>query len=515
MAVGKSSRGRPAAEDTPAFGGIAEKYRRAGDLDRAIALCREGLKKFPDHVSARVTLGWALLDQKKYEEAQVELESALKRAPDNLAAIRGLAELHERAENDVHLPMDGPGQWPPDESMIANAVSAAVEPVDEPAGVEPVAAAGAETTPAAIAATPAAVEDDSLAAAVEIEPPAAAAAAVSGSAYDTTPAVYTRASQHDEERRPESGTATIDIDPPMSAGSAEEAAAAVDVYAAYGMEAPDPTPVAPAAEPVAVEPILDAALAEAELEEVALAEAAVAEAVRAAETPMVTALSNAADPLADAAQALAELAELDRDALDPPVPAVQVTAVLADEAPEIQLSAADVEFDMPAAEPALVDDLAPIEIPASEPPIAEAAHSEPELAEPEFGEAALAEPAFAEPALAEPALVEPAFAEPDVQVETASAALAEADIDAAAADIRAATPAVDPEPADTYLDVEPLVAAMPVVADYAAPESAIDLAEAMPAQAADLAPDVPVVHVPPAAPLPDRAEHIPVLAAAA
>ena len=94
------------ADETPAFGGIAERFRRAGDLERAVALCRDGLKKFPDHLSARVTLGWSLLDLGRYEEAQVELEQVLKRAPDNLAAIRGLAELHERAENAVTVPIE-------------------------------------------------------------------------------------------------------------------------------------------------------------------------------------------------------------------------------------------------------------------------------------------------------------------------------------------------------------------------------------------------------------------------
>ena len=87
------------AEDTPAFGGIAERFRRAGDLDRAITLCREGLRKFPTLLSARVTLGWALLDKGEYDEARRELEQVLRRAPDNLAAIRGLAELHDRTDH--------------------------------------------------------------------------------------------------------------------------------------------------------------------------------------------------------------------------------------------------------------------------------------------------------------------------------------------------------------------------------------------------------------------------------
>jgi hypothetical protein len=101
------------AEETPAFGAIAERFRRAGDLERAIALCQDGLRRFPDHLSARVTLGWSLLDLGRYDEAREALEQVLKRAPDNLAAIRGLAELHDRAEHTMMLPMDGPGQWPP------------------------------------------------------------------------------------------------------------------------------------------------------------------------------------------------------------------------------------------------------------------------------------------------------------------------------------------------------------------------------------------------------------------
>ena len=106
------------AEDSAAFGPIAERFRRAGDLDRAVSLCREGLQKFPDHISARVTLGWALLDLGNFNEARTELEVVLRRAPDNLSAIRGLAELHDRSEHTMDLPMDGPGQWPPNPESI-------------------------------------------------------------------------------------------------------------------------------------------------------------------------------------------------------------------------------------------------------------------------------------------------------------------------------------------------------------------------------------------------------------
>ena len=129
------------AEETPAFGAIAERFRRGGDLERAVALCQDGLKRFPHNLSARVTLGWALLDLGRYDEAREALESVLKRAPDNLAAIRGLAELHDRAEHTMMLPMDGPGQWPPpidqseDDTDLAVA-TAALQAAEEPAVAE-------------------------------------------------------------------------------------------------------------------------------------------------------------------------------------------------------------------------------------------------------------------------------------------------------------------------------------------------------------------------------------------
>jgi hypothetical protein len=126
------------AETTAAFGPIAERFRRAGDPQRAVALCREGLARFPNHLSGRVTLGWALLDLGHYEEARAELEQVLRRAPDNLAAIRGLAELHDRAENTLVMPMDGAGAWPLHEERPALPEAAEADAA-EAADEEPVA----------------------------------------------------------------------------------------------------------------------------------------------------------------------------------------------------------------------------------------------------------------------------------------------------------------------------------------------------------------------------------------
>lgn len=79
-----------------AFAQLAEEFRRAGNYEDAIATCRAGLAIHPGYLSARVTLGRALLEVNELDAAQAELEHVLKSAAENLAAIRGVAEIHHR-----------------------------------------------------------------------------------------------------------------------------------------------------------------------------------------------------------------------------------------------------------------------------------------------------------------------------------------------------------------------------------------------------------------------------------
>jgi len=82
-----------------AFAALAEEYRRAGRFEDAVATCETGLLRHPAYLSARVTLGRALIELGRNEEAEHELEQVLRIAPENLAAIRGLAEIHKRRGN--------------------------------------------------------------------------------------------------------------------------------------------------------------------------------------------------------------------------------------------------------------------------------------------------------------------------------------------------------------------------------------------------------------------------------
>jgi tetratricopeptide (TPR) repeat protein len=79
-----------------AFAQLAEEYRRSGRCEEAVGICRAGLDIHPGYLSARVTLGRALVELERFDEAQIELDLVLRSAPENLAAIRGLAEIYHR-----------------------------------------------------------------------------------------------------------------------------------------------------------------------------------------------------------------------------------------------------------------------------------------------------------------------------------------------------------------------------------------------------------------------------------
>src|SRR6266852_2957806 len=79
-----------------AFAQLAEEYRRAGHFQDAVAVCRAGLEIHPGYLSARVTLGRALIELNQLDDAQTELQLVLKSAQENFAAIRGLAEIYHR-----------------------------------------------------------------------------------------------------------------------------------------------------------------------------------------------------------------------------------------------------------------------------------------------------------------------------------------------------------------------------------------------------------------------------------
>ncbi len=74
------------------FAPLAEAYRKAGMIDEAIEIAREGLRVHPNFVGGRVALARALFDKKLFPEVIDELTQVVRDVPDNLVAQRLLAE---------------------------------------------------------------------------------------------------------------------------------------------------------------------------------------------------------------------------------------------------------------------------------------------------------------------------------------------------------------------------------------------------------------------------------------
>jgi len=78
------------------FAPLADAYRKAGELDRAIELCTAGLELHPDYVSAHIVLGRCLMDQKNDPGASDVFRKVLALDPENVLALKILAEIAER-----------------------------------------------------------------------------------------------------------------------------------------------------------------------------------------------------------------------------------------------------------------------------------------------------------------------------------------------------------------------------------------------------------------------------------
>jgi tetratricopeptide (TPR) repeat protein len=126
-----------------AFAQLAEEHRRSGDFDQAVTICRDGLVRHPGYLSAQVTLGRALMELQQYEEARRELEAVLKMAPDNLAAIRALAVIHQfrrHISNNVQESVSAEAAAPaapevtaaPEESLVGESAVVFAAPEEPP-----------------------------------------------------------------------------------------------------------------------------------------------------------------------------------------------------------------------------------------------------------------------------------------------------------------------------------------------------------------------------------------------
>lgn len=82
--------------ESRAFGAVAEVYLRQAHYAEAIAVCDDGLQRFPGYVGARLTLARALEASGDVSRAEAEFRRVLERLPDSIPAHRALADLLRR-----------------------------------------------------------------------------------------------------------------------------------------------------------------------------------------------------------------------------------------------------------------------------------------------------------------------------------------------------------------------------------------------------------------------------------
>ncbi|MBA2689092.1 MAG: tetratricopeptide repeat protein [Gemmatimonadaceae bacterium] len=94
-------------EDNPRryFASLANEYRKAGDLQRAISICLIYLEKQPAHTAGHVVLGQAQYDTGKIDEAAETFKTVLALDPENLIALKCLGDIAQ-ANGNLELAHD-------------------------------------------------------------------------------------------------------------------------------------------------------------------------------------------------------------------------------------------------------------------------------------------------------------------------------------------------------------------------------------------------------------------------
>ena len=79
-----------------AFAQLADLYRKVGRTRDAVALCRDGLARYPHYTTARLILAKALSAAEDLDAAAIELAAILSVSPKDVQCLRLAAEVHRR-----------------------------------------------------------------------------------------------------------------------------------------------------------------------------------------------------------------------------------------------------------------------------------------------------------------------------------------------------------------------------------------------------------------------------------
>jgi tetratricopeptide (TPR) repeat protein len=79
-----------------AFAQLADLYRKAGRTAEAVAVCLEGLQRFPHYTTARLILAKTYQAEGDFDKALAELAAILDVSPRDVQSHRLAAEIHRR-----------------------------------------------------------------------------------------------------------------------------------------------------------------------------------------------------------------------------------------------------------------------------------------------------------------------------------------------------------------------------------------------------------------------------------
>ncbi len=81
------------------FALLADLYRKRGDMEKALVLCRKGLRKHPEFALGHIALGLVFFDMEKWEMAVSSLEKAVDLSPENIFAYKMLGRAWLKLKN--------------------------------------------------------------------------------------------------------------------------------------------------------------------------------------------------------------------------------------------------------------------------------------------------------------------------------------------------------------------------------------------------------------------------------
>lgn len=88
------------------FAALADAYRKAGELDRALEIVEQWIEQRPNYTSGLIVLGRVRLDRKEDQQAAEAFEKVLSIDGENIIAVKSLSEICQRAGDE-----DGVRRW--------------------------------------------------------------------------------------------------------------------------------------------------------------------------------------------------------------------------------------------------------------------------------------------------------------------------------------------------------------------------------------------------------------------